>query len=85
MGHDDFSIEAMRWTLATLKRGQHVVLKNVDAGVYAVGWSDYHYKCYITTHGSTDQGDPAPKKRQRANGRNYRIQVDLVFTDFYQF
>jgi hypothetical protein len=30
---------------------------------------------YLTTHGSSDEGDPAQKKRQRLHGRNHRIQV----------
>ena len=42
---------------------------------WAVGWSDVHYKTYVTTHGSTDDGEPASKKRQRADGRDYYIDV----------
>ena len=80
MGHGDYPVEAIRWTLSTLDRGDHVVMKNVNAPMWAVGWSDHHYKCYITTHGSSDLGEPATKKRQKANGRNHRIQVLLYKT-----
>ncbi len=48
-------------------------LENED--VWAVGWSDVHYKTYITTYGCMSDGDPAQKKRQRLDGRNYKIDI----------
>lgn len=70
-----FPAEAMRWTLSTMERGEHVVFKEEGRKLWAVGWVDVHYKLYLTTHGSSDEGDPAQKKRQRLDGRNYKIQV----------
>ncbi len=49
-------------------------LENED--VWAVGWSDVHYKTYITTHELSNDGEPAQKKRQRLDGRNYRIEIN---------
>ena len=40
-----------------------------------MGWSDVHFKCYLTTHGITTPGEEANKKRQRSDGRNYHIKV----------
>ena len=70
-----FPIEAMRWILSTMERGEHCVFKEEDQDVWAVGWCDVHFKCYITTHGTTLPGSHAQKKRQRLDGRNYQIQV----------
>jgi hypothetical protein len=70
-----FPSEAMRWALSTMDRGQHCVFQEEGKNLWAVGWVDVHYKLYITTHGSTAAGLPADKKRQRPDGRNYRIQV----------
>ncbi len=63
--HAGFPIEAMRWILASLDRGQSCVFKLEGEDVWAVGWSDVHYKTYITTHGLSSEGEPAQKKRQR--------------------
>jgi hypothetical protein len=53
-------------------RGKYVVFKTVEENnVWAVGWSDIQFKTYICT-----QGDSIQKKGQRADGRNYRIEVD---------
>jgi hypothetical protein len=70
-----FPAEAMRWTLADMERGNHVVFKEEGKNLWAVGWVDVHYKLYLTTHGRSSAGEPASKKRQRVDGRNYRIQV----------
>ena len=70
-----FPVQAMRWTLATMERGEHCVFKEEGKDLWAVGWVDVHYKLYITTHGHSAPGTPALKKRQRADGRNYKIQV----------
>jgi len=59
----EFPIDAMRWTLSTMQRGEHIVLKSLDHdNLWAVGWHDVHYKCYVTTNGVTTPGEPAPKK-----------------------
>jgi hypothetical protein len=72
----NFPIEAMRCTLSKLKRGDHIVLKCVELpNVWAVGWHDHHYKCYITTHGVTTPGKPAPKRRQDIAGTNYTREI----------
>jgi hypothetical protein len=73
--HAGFPIEAMRWILASLERGQSCVFKLEGEDVWAVGWSDVHYKTYITTHGASSEGEPAQKKRQRLDGRNFSIQI----------
>ena len=77
-GHARCPIQAMRWTLAEMERGDHVVFENVDDEgnkTWAVGWSDVHYKTCVTTHGSTDDGEPASKKRQREDGRECHVDV----------
>jgi hypothetical protein len=66
----NFPIEQMRHTLATMNRGEHIVLKCIDVpNLWAVGWHDHHYKCYVTTHGVTTPGKPAPKKCKILKGR----------------
>ena len=63
--HKYFPIEPLRWTLTEMARGDHVVLKcNEEANLWAIGWHDHHYKCYVTTHGTTNPGKPADKRRQ---------------------
>ncbi len=63
--HKYFPIEPLRWTLTEMARGDHVVLKcNEEANLWAIGWHDHHYKCYVTTHGTTNLGKPADKRRQ---------------------
>ncbi len=71
--HAGFPIEAMRWILASLERGQSCVFKLEGEDVWAVGWSDVHYKTYITPHGASSEGEPAQKKWQRLDGRNFSI------------
>ena len=53
MGSGGFPINEMRWQLSTMERGEHIVLKLAGKDIWAVGWHDHHYKCYITTHGMT--------------------------------
>ncbi len=65
--HAGFPIEAMRWILTSLERGQSCVFKLEGEDVWAVGWSDVHYKTYITTCGLSSEGEPAQK--------NYRIEI----------
>ncbi len=66
----------MRHTLAKMSRGDHIVLKCLDVpNLWAVGWHDHHYKCYVTTHGVTTPGKPAPKKRQDIDGTNWSKEV----------
>jgi hypothetical protein len=43
--------------------------------MWAIGWHDHHFKCYVTTHGHTRPGKPAPKKRQDADGKNVAKEV----------
>jgi hypothetical protein len=67
----------MRWTLSTMNRGSHIVLKCLDHdGIWAIGWHDMHFKCFVTTNGATLPGLPAPKKRQNAQGTNSSISID---------
>ena len=73
--HAGYPIEAMRWVLQSLARGQSCVFKLENEDLWAVGWSDVHYKTYITTHGVSSEGLPAQKKRQRLDGRNYKIDI----------
>ena len=52
--HAGYPIEAMRWVLQSLERGESCVFKleGEDLWAVAVGWSDAHFKTYITTHGA---------------------------------
>ncbi len=52
----------MRWALSKMQRGDHFVLKCNEEEMWAVGWHDHHYKCYLTTHGTDLLGKPAPRK-----------------------
>ena len=71
-----FPMDALRWCVSEEERGGHVVFHNEAENLWAVGWNDHHYKCYITTHGTTEPGTDAQKKRQRLHdGRNYNISV----------
>jgi hypothetical protein len=45
-----------------MKRGEHIVMKCNEEEMWAVGWHDHHFKCYLTTHGTDLPGKPAPKK-----------------------
>jgi hypothetical protein len=75
--HKYFPIEAMRFTLSEMRRGEHIVFQcREHENLWAVGWHDFHYKCYLTTHGTTNPGKPADKKRQNAETNvNFQINV----------
>ena len=71
-----FPMDALRWAVSEEERGGHVVFHNEEEDLWAVGWNDHHYKCYITTQGTTEPGKDAQKKRQRLNdGHNYNVAV----------
>ncbi len=76
-GDKYFPIQAMRWTLASMNRDDHIVLECRDHPPYlwAIGWHDVHYKCYVTTNGTTLPGPSALKKRQDRYGKNYNINI----------
>ena len=75
--HKGFPLEMCRWALVDEDRGKSVVFKLVDVeNVWAVAWSDIHFKTFICTQGVSTLGEAAEKKRQRADGRNYKIQVN---------
>jgi hypothetical protein len=48
--HVGYPIEAMGWVLQSLTRGESCVFKLENEDVWAVGWSDVHYKRYITSN-----------------------------------
>ena len=74
--YTNFPIEPMRYTLSKMKRGDYIVLKCVELdNVWAVGWHDHHFKCYITTHGVTTPGKAAPKRRQDILGTTYLKEI----------
>ena len=73
--HRNFPAEDLRWTLDGTPRGTHVVFKCQGEDTWAIGWSDIHYKLYLATCGESTPGKPAGKMRQRADGRNYSIDV----------
>ncbi len=39
--------------------------------LWAMGWPDHHFKCYVTTHGVTTSGKPVPKRRQNIEGTTW--------------
>ena len=74
--HKYYPIDELRWALSHMRRGEHVVLKCNEEEMWAIGWHDHHYKCYLTTHGVDLPGKPAPKKRQDFETNiNYNINV----------
>jgi hypothetical protein len=74
--HKGYPLEMCRWSLVDEDRGKFVVFKTVCLqNVWAIGWSDIHYKTCICTQGASTLGEAADKKRRRADGRNYTIQV----------
>jgi hypothetical protein len=68
-------MQAMCWALSKMERGDSIVFKCDSEDLWAVGWSDVHFKTCVTNHGTSEDGDAAPKKRQRSDGRDYRIFV----------
>ena len=91
--HAGFPIDALRFTLATMDRGDHVVMWEMDdeegrdlwTGLWALGWHDHHYKTFITNTGTDSDGEPAKKKRNKVNGSTYYKPVDrpTVLETFY--
>jgi hypothetical protein len=77
--HSQFPLETMRFTLSQMRRGDHIVLECASEKMWAIGWHDHHFKCYVTTHGHTRPGKPAPKKRQDLDGRNVSKEVSRPF------
>ena len=53
MGSGGFPINDMHWQSSLTSRSEHIVLKLAGKDIWAVGWHDHHYRCYITTHGMT--------------------------------
>ena len=53
-----------------------MVFKAEDEDLWAVGWSDVHFKLHLASCGSTEPGVSAAKKRQQADGRNFSISID---------
>jgi hypothetical protein len=48
--HKEYPIQQCRWCLVGENRGKYVVFKAVEANnVWAVGWSDIHFKTYMHT------------------------------------
>ncbi len=73
-----FPIQAMRWTLASKNRGDHIVLKSKDYPyLYAIGWHDVHYKCFVTTNWTTLPG-AAALKNARTNTVKITISIFLA-------
>jgi hypothetical protein len=59
-----------------MNRGDQITLKCEDmSNLWALGWHDHHFKCYVTTHGVTKPGKPAPKRRQDILGTNYLKEI----------
>ena len=91
--HAGFPIEALRFTLATMDRGEHVVMwemededgRDVWTGLWALGWHDHHYKTFITNTGTDSDGEPAKKKRNKTNGSTYfkSVQRPTVLENYY--
>jgi hypothetical protein len=74
--HSNFPLDAMRFTLSKMKRGDFIVLKCQDVeNLWAIGWHDHHFKCYVTTHGVTTLGKPAPKRRQDKEGSTWLKEI----------
>ena len=73
--HRQFPAEALRWTIDGTERGAHVVFKMRGPDARAIGRKDTHYKLYLATCGESGPGKPAGKTRQRADGRNFSIDV----------
>ncbi len=86
--HAGYPIEAMRWVLKSLTRGESCVFKLENEDVWAVGWNHVHYKTYITTHGLSNDGKTAQNKRQKVIatyknhmgwvGRHNRFRQDIL-------
>jgi hypothetical protein len=74
--HKYFPRDELCWTLSNMNRGEHIVFRCNEEALWAVGWHDHHFKCYLTTHGTDLPGKPAPKKRQDfETNTNYSINI----------
>jgi hypothetical protein len=74
--HANFPIEAIRFTLSKMRPFDFIVLKCNDVPkLWAIGWHDHHFKCYITTHSVTIPGKPAPKRRQDKEGSTWLKEI----------
>ena len=74
--HANFPLDSLRFTVSKKVRGDFVVYKCLEhVNLWAVAWHDHHFKCYITTHGVTTPGKPAPKRRQDKEGHNWLKEV----------
>ncbi len=72
----NFPIEAMRFTLSKMQRGENITLQCLDVpNLWAVGWHDHHYKTYVTMHGVTTPGKPALNRRQDIEGTNWLKEI----------
>jgi hypothetical protein len=74
--HKNYPIEAIRHTLSKMQRGEHITLKCEEVeNLWAIGWHDHHFKCFVTTHGVTKLGKPAPKRHQDMEGGTYLKEI----------
>jgi hypothetical protein len=51
--HSKFPLEECRWILSNMERGEKCVFELEEDKMWAVGWSDAHYKTYLATCGSS--------------------------------
>jgi hypothetical protein len=61
--HSLFPAEAARWTLKDVERGEHVAFKCNDEDVWAIGWSDVHFKLCLATCGQSGPSLARPLRR----------------------
>ena len=74
--HANFPLDSLRYTISKKERGDFVVYKCLEhTHLWAIAWHDHHFKCYITTHGVTTPGKPAPKRRQDKEGNNWLKEI----------
>ena len=86
--HRGFPLEQCRWDLSTTERGDHVVYKHTNEGdldAFTVGWNDHHFKTFIATSGTTDEGSQAKRKRQNDLGQTrYKlVKRPKVIEEYY--
>ena len=86
--HRGFPLEQCRWDLSMTERGDHVVYKHTNEGdldAFTVGWNDHHFKTFIATSGTTDEGSQAKRKRQNDLGQTrYKlVKRPKVIEDYY--
>ena len=86
--HRGFPLEQCRWDLSTTERGDHVVYKHTnESGLdeFTVGWNGHHFKTFIATSGTTDEGSQAKRKRQNDLGqtRFKLVKRPKVIEEYY--